>query len=280
MHAELPAGERPAARAPLPKHLRDRSAAGQHGRNAMIRAPRVSHYIGKFTTYIRVRIPARLGRTTISRTTMAYAGAGLALTGVAGFGAVATLGGHPVAAAGTRHPANRAVEARAVAGHTSLADPRPRHAQLPVRDMLTPVGTTGPQTWMQITPARYANAKTIVHQAIASHMGLRSAVIAVATSMQESTLLNLTYGDSDSLGLFQQRPSAGWGTPAQILRPAYAAGAFLHALRSYQASNPDWARQPLWEPAQGVQESAFPTAYARWEAQAAHLVASVAEHTS
>jgi hypothetical protein len=133
---------------------------------------------------------------------------------------------------------------------------------------------------MPITPARYANAKTIVHQALASHMGLRSAVIAVATSMQESTLLNLAYGDSDSLGLFQQRPSAGWGTPAQILRPDYAAGAFLHALRGYQASNPDWARQPLWEPAQGVQESAFPTAYARWEAQAAHLVASMAKHTN
>src|SRR5258708_16337802 len=109
-------------------------------------------------------------------------------------------------------------------------------------------------------------------------MGLRSAVIAVATSMQESTLLNLSYGDSDSLGLFQQRPSCGWGTPAQIQRPAYAADAFLNALHGYQASNPDWARQPLWEPAQGVQGSAFPTAYARCEAQAAHLVAPVAHH--
>jgi len=267
----------------------------------MTRTPRLSHNIGTFATHIRASIATRLSRTTISRTTVAYAGAGLALTGVAGFAVVATLGGHPATAAGTRHAANPAVEARAAAGQTSpakrhtsaraaarpaapakpdetVADPRPSQAQLPARDMLTPVGTTGPQIWMPITPARYANAKTIVHQALASHMGLRSAVIAVATSMQESTLLNLAYGDSDSLGLFQQRPSAGWGSPAQILRPAYAAGAFLHALRGYQASNPDWARQPLWEPAQGVQESAFPTAYARWEAQAAHLVASVAKH--
>src|SRR5215510_10130415 len=100
MRAELPAGERPAARAPLPKHLRDRLAAGQHGRNAMTRIPRLSHNIGTFTTHIRARIATRLSRTTISRTTMAYAGAGLTLTGVASFAAVATLGGHPATAAG------------------------------------------------------------------------------------------------------------------------------------------------------------------------------------
>src|SRR5215831_8877275 len=105
--------------------------------------------------------------------------------------------------------------------------------------------------------------------------GLRSAVIAVATSMQESTLLNLNYGTSDSLGLFQQRPSSGWGTQAQIQHPAYAADAFLKALRSYQARNPDWAHQPLWQAAQGVQASAFPTAYAKWESQAAKVVVTV-----
>ena len=148
----------------------------------------------------------------------------------------------------------------------------------PPQDQLTPVGTSGAQTWMPITPARWDNAKTIVQQAIAKHMGLRAAVIAVATSMQESTLLNLNYGDRDSLGLFQQRPSCGWGTPAQIQHPAYAADAFLNALHGYQVRNPDWAHQPLWQAAQGVQGSAFPSAYAKWEAQAAHLVASVTPH--
>jgi hypothetical protein len=277
----------------------------------MTRTPRLSHYIGNLTRGVRTRVPAAL-----SRKTMAYAGAGLALAGVAGVaGAAATarLAGDPAAAAGAERAVSRAVQGHtAPAGHASPAKhnapgqaqaakhstqakheetsaaaerivvgathPQPGHAQLRPQDMLTPAGTSGPQTWMPITPARYANAKTIVRQAIANHMGLRSAVIAVATSMQEATLLNLSYGDSDSLGLFQQRPSCGWGTPAQIQRPAHAAGAFLRALRSYQARNPDWARQPLWESAQGVQGSAFPAAYARWEAQAAHLVAAVADH--
>jgi hypothetical protein len=164
---------------------------------------------------------------------------------------------------------------RIVAKHTY---PKPGHGALPAQDQLTPVGTSGPQTWMPITPARWDNAKTIVHEAIKKHMGLRAAVIAVATSMQESTLLNLNYGDSDSLGLFQQRPSCGWGTPSQIEHPSYAADAFLNALRTYQANNPGWAHQPLWAAAQGVQGSAFPSAYAKWEAQAAHLVASATKH--
>jgi hypothetical protein len=185
------------------------------------------------------------------------------------------------------HVAAKQVLAKHGAGgqpHETLADvmrivanrtfPRPGHGQLPPRDRLTPVGTSGPQAWMPITPTQYENAKTIVAQAIDEHMGLRSAVIAVATAMQESTLLNLPYGDQDSVGLFQQRPSSGWGTASQIQNPAYAASAFLVALRGYQAQNPEWANQPLWESAQGVQRSAFPSAYAKWEAQAAQLVAS------
>lgn len=156
--------------------------------------------------------------------------------------------------------------------------PAPRRGPLPAQDKLTPTGTSGPQEWMPMTAARYQNAATIVRQALDEKMGLRSAVIAVATAMQESTLLNVDYGDQDSVGLFQQRPSAGWGTANQILRPVYAADAFLTALRAYQANNPAWARQPLWQPAQGVQASGFPYAYAKWEAQAAQLVSSVTRH--
>jgi hypothetical protein len=149
---------------------------------------------------------------------------------------------------------------------------------LPAADRLTPVGTTGPQSWMAMTPARYDNATTIVRQVIAKKMGMRSAVIAVATAMQESTLLNINYGDSDSVGLFQQRPSCGWGTATQILHPAYATDAFLNALSTYQDRDPGWSQQPLWQTAQGVQASGFPTAYARWETQAAGLVHSIARH--
>jgi hypothetical protein len=107
-------------------------------------------------------------------------------------------------------------------------------------------------------------------------MGVRSAVIAVATAMQESELLNLHYGDLDSLGLYQQRPSMGWGSATQVTRPAYAADAFLKALRVHESIDPYWARQPLWASAQAVQKSGFPLAYAKWESQAALLVRHIA----
>jgi hypothetical protein len=149
---------------------------------------------------------------------------------------------------------------------------------LPARDRLLPAGTSGPQAFMTMTSSRYANATTIVKQALKKHMGLRSAVIAVATAMQESTLENISYGDRDSLGLFQQRPSMGWGSPSEVTNPVYASDAFLNALRQYQASHGAWATQPLWEAAQGVQNSGFPYAYAKWEDQAAHVVATVTRH--
>jgi hypothetical protein len=156
------------------------------------------------------------------------------------------------------------------------ARPPARLRALPSADQLMPVGTTGPQTWMPISGPQLANATTIVKQALAMRMGIRSAVIAVATAMQESRLENLGYGDADSLGLFQQRPSCGWGTAEQIMNPSFAASAFLAALQRYQADNPDWAAQPLWASAQGAQKSGVPLAYAQWEAQAASLVKQVA----
>lgn len=154
------------------------------------------------------------------------------------------------------------------ASRTSKSEPK-------AADQLMPVGTAGAQSYMQLTPSQLENVKTIVQQAMAKKMGVRSAVIAVATSMQESMLTNINYGDRDSLGLFQQRPSAGWGSPQQILNPKFAADAFLSALQKYQSNDPSWVRQPLWANAQAVQASGFPLAYAKWEAQAAHLVKQV-----
>jgi len=151
-----------------------------------------------------------------------------------------------------------------------------RVGQMPAADQLTPVGTSGPQSWMPLSPAQLSNATTIVQQALNKRMGIRSAVIAVATAMQESQLLDLHYGDLDSLGLFQQRPSMGWGTAAQLTDPSYAANAFLTALQQYQAGNPAWASQPLWLNAQSVQKSGLPLAYAKWESQAAGLVKQIA----
>ena len=155
-----------------------------------------------------------------------------------------------------------------VASQTSPAEPQ-------AATVLQPVGTSGPQNYMPLSADQQANATTIVQQALAKKMGIRSAVIAVATSMQESQLQNINYGDQDSLGLFQQQPSMGWGSPQQILDPQFAADAFLTALQQYQASNPGWATQPLWTSAQGVQKSGFPTAYAQWESQAAQLVQQI-----
>jgi hypothetical protein len=151
-----------------------------------------------------------------------------------------------------------------------------RRHRLPYADRLMPVGTSGPQAWMPVDRAQVANASTIVRQAIRRRMGIRSAVIAVATAMQESRLLNIDYGDANSLGLFQQRPGFGWGSPREILNPGHAADAFMSALRQHQAADPRWAVQPLWATAQAVQRSAFPFAYAKWETQAANLVRQIA----
>jgi hypothetical protein len=89
--------------------------------------------------------------------------------------------------------------------------------------------------------------------------------------MQESGLRNLDFGDRDSLGLFQQRPSQGWGTPAQILDPTYAATKFYQKLIAV----PGWRQLPLTVAAQRVQVSAYPDAYAKWEPDARAVVATV-----
>jgi hypothetical protein len=152
------------------------------------------------------------------------------------------------------------------------------HGQVPAADQLTPAPTFGPQNIMQLSTPQVQNATTIVQQALAHRMGLRSAVVAVATAMQESKLLNIDYGTAASLGLFQQQVGMGWGSAQQIMNPVHATDAFLQSLAQYQASNPGWARQPLWQAAQGVQASGAPTAYAQWESQAVHLVKNIAMH--
>ena len=92
--------------------------------------------------------------------------------------------------------------------------------------------------------------------------------IAMATALQESKLINYTHAvDHDSLGIFQQRPSSGWGSPSQIERPTYAAYAFYRVLVQYQSS---WGC--LTCAAQMVQRSAFPGAYAQHEQFATQIV--------
>jgi len=92
----------------------------------------------------------------------------------------------------------------------------------------------------------------------------RALTIAVATGMQESKLRNIEHGDRDSLGIFQQRPSQGWGTEAEILDPVYSTGRFYDAL----VQVPGYEDMAVTEAAQAVQRSAFPDAYGQHEALA------------
>jgi hypothetical protein len=122
-----------------------------------------------------------------------------------------------------------------------------------------------------------ANAAAIVDTGIRLGVPPRGWVIAVATAMQESSLHNYpnlgARNDHDSLGLFQQRPSQGWGTPAQILDPTHAATSFYRHLLTV----PGWQTMPLTRAAQAVQRSAFPDAYAKWERPATTLVAALTD---
>lgn len=117
-----------------------------------------------------------------------------------------------------------------------------------------------------------ANATVVVQAAMERALPARAAVIAVATALQESRLRNLTYGHLDSLGLFQQRPSQGWGTREQILDPRFATGTFYDHLVEVER----WEQLPLTRAAQAVQRSGFPDAYAQWEALAQHVVDALA----
>jgi hypothetical protein len=122
-----------------------------------------------------------------------------------------------------------------------------------------------------VTSEQRANAAVIVATGRALDVPERGHWIALATALQESGLRNLDYGDRDSLGLFQQRPSQGWGSPAQVRDPRYAATQFYERL----VEVPGWTEMPLWQAAQTVQRSAFPLAYAKWEQTAADILAEL-----
>jgi cell wall-associated NlpC family hydrolase len=137
-----------------------------------------------------------------------------------------------------------------------------------------PTATSRPasSTW---DTEQLGNARTI--STVGHHRGIavRGLVIATATAIQESGLRNLPGGDRDSIGLFQQRPSQGWGTPTQLADPTYQAGRFYDRLLTVNG----WQQMPLTDAAQAVQKSAYPHAYARHETAAALLVDHLAAPT-
>ncbi|MFG3026488.1 C40 family peptidase [Streptomyces sp. NPDC048254] len=117
------------------------------------------------------------------------------------------------------------------------------------------------------------NAATIVATGLSLDVPTKGQIIALATAMQESRLRNLNYGDRDSLGLFQQRPSQGWGSAQQIRDPVYASAQFYQHLLKVDG----WQQMTVTQAAQAVQKSALPNAYAQWENLATALQAAIAK---
>ena len=134
---------------------------------------------------------------------------------------------------------------------------------------------TATGTSVDFDPSQTAYAATIV--AIAEKRGLpaRAGTIAIATAIQESKLRNLTYGDRDSVGLFQQRPSQGWGTEKQILDPVYATNKFYDALVKVDG----YEQMRITEIAQEVQRSAYPEAYADHELEGRLMASTLSGHS-
>jgi hypothetical protein len=112
----------------------------------------------------------------------------------------------------------------------------------------------------QLSVSQAGIAATIAGVASHRSMPVRAVAIAYATALQESKLANLNYGTMDSVGVFQQRPSQGWGTARQIENPVYATDRFFAALEQV----PRYRRLPIYQAAQDVQRSADGSAYAQY----------------
>ncbi|HEY8532767.1 MAG TPA: hypothetical protein VIL44_02675 [Micromonospora sp.] len=176
--------------------------------------------------------------------------------------------------AANRHAASRGTS-RATPQASSTALPSRTPSPSPTVKRVAPVAG--------LTEAQMENARIIVEVGLKRGIPRYGLIIAVATAMQESNLLNLANGavpestryphqgigwDHDSVGLFQQRSSTGWGPVRDLMRPEYAAEKFFAALEAV----PNWQRLSLTQAAQAVQKSAFPNAYARHESRATAVV--------
>ena len=204
---------------------------------------------------------------TENKQRIAVGTAGLALFGGLAAGSAGTLN--------TDHTTATHAPAGTVATQQQHAD---RHeaqrapVSVPTQAALMPNGEPTDQVSFTPDAEQKANADAIVQAGEQMHLSPRAQVIAVATSLQETHLNNYGHlgdaNDHDSLGLFQQRPSSGWGSPDQLTDPNYAAKAFYSSLTNV----PGYEKMPLTDAAQTVQVSAYPDAYAKWEKMAATMV--------
>jgi murein DD-endopeptidase MepM/ murein hydrolase activator NlpD len=160
----------------------------------------------------------------------------------------------------------------------AVAAPVPAPAPAPAPAAAPPAplqAAPAPGAVVALTDEMRANAQLILRVARQEGVPDQGIVVALAAAAQESGLRNVRYGDRDSLGLFQQRPSMGWGTPEQVLDPVRATQAFFGG-----SGNPNrgrtrglldiagWRSMSVTQAAQAVQRSAYPDAYAAWETSA------------
>lgn len=164
---------------------------------------------------------------------------------------------------------------KSVATVVDKAEETPKLAVAPVLAAGGRAGSSDEAAIVQLTDEMIVNARIIIR--VGREMGIPNygIVIALSTAAQESHLRNLDYGDRDSVGLFQQRPSSGWGSVSQIRDPRYAARAFFGGKNSPTPGATrglidirGWQDMSVTEAAQAVQRSAFPDAYAKWEISA------------
>jgi hypothetical protein len=242
--------------------------------------------VSKLDRIVRDRLHPTVGRARLRMHTVA---AGAALAAIAGLSAPVAAqamapashqapAGVPTSAvaavtqqpAAPTHPAQPAANGQG--GKSTPPAPKANKPSAPSDGQLHPTGVPGGQQTYTPSAEQVANAHAIV--AAGKKMGLppRAYVVAVATALQESNLHNLgnlgSSNDHDSLGLFQQRPSSGWGSPSQLQDPTYASTAFYKALTQVSG----WSGMPVTDAAQAVQVSAFPDNYAKWEKLAGDLV--------
>ncbi|MBC7633261.1 peptidoglycan DD-metalloendopeptidase family protein [Aeromicrobium sp.] len=149
----------------------------------------------------------------------------------------------------------------------------------PAKDAGSIVATRTDGKTVRLNAEQLSNAAVIVRVGQEVGAGSRGVVVALMAALQESTLRNLSYGDRDSLGLFQQR--AGWGSAQQRQQTEYAARAYFggptgpnHSSPPGLLDRPGWKIMRLGQAAQAVQVSAFPAAYDPWEPVARTIVDS------
>ena len=150
--------------------------------------------------------------------------------------------------------------------------------KLVVRAAPTPAAaaaSTGGQRTATLTAEQAGNAALIIRVGRELGVSDRAIALALATAMVESDLRNLDWGDRDSLGIFQQRPSMGWGTPAQIMDAERSTRVFYGGSHDPNGQRtrglldiPGWETLPFTQAAQAVQISAYPHRYGQWETQA------------